>query len=95
TLRTKPRPRSPTGLSGEVSNGKVNLKWDRGGEPDIAYYRVYEKKFFGNEKIADAKTTTFSETSPPKGKTKVYLITTVDIDDLESDPGREITVTGR
>lgn len=73
----------------------MNLKWGRSREPDIAYYRVYEKKFFGNEKIADAKTTTFSETSPPKGKTKTYLTTTVDVDDLESNPSREITVTGR
>lgn len=94
-VRTKPRPQSPTGLSGEVRGGKVNLKWDRGREPDIAYYRAYEKKFFGNEKIADTKTNAFSETSPPKGKTKTYLITTVDADGLESNPSREITVTGR
>jgi fibronectin type 3 domain-containing protein len=94
-IRTKPRPQSPTGLAGEVRNGKVNLKWERGREPDIAYYRVYEKKFFGNEIIADAKTTTFSETSPPKGKTKTYLITAVDTDGLESIPSLEVTVTGR
>ena len=94
-VRTKPRPQSPTGLSGEVRNGKVNLKWDRGSETDIAQYRVYEKKFFGNEKEADTKTTTFSETAPPKGKTKTYLITAIDEDGLESNPSREITITGR
>jgi fibronectin type 3 domain-containing protein/TolB-like protein len=94
-IRTKPRPQSPTGLSGDVRNGKVYLKWDRGRETDIANYIVYEKKFFGNEKITDEKASTFSETSPPKGKTKTYLITTVDTDGLESNPSRELTVTGR
>jgi len=94
-FRTKPRPQSPAGLSSDLRNGKVSLKWDRGREPDIAYYRVYEKKFFGNEKIADEKTITFSETSPPKGKTKTYVVTAVDADGLESNPSREISVTGR
>jgi fibronectin type 3 domain-containing protein/TolB-like protein len=94
-VRTKPRPQSPTGLSSDLRSGRVNLKWDRGREPDIAYYRVYEKKFFGNEKIADEKTNAFNETAPPKGKTKTYLVTTVDADGLESNSSREIIVTGR
>lgn len=94
-LRTKPRPQSPAAITSEVRSGKVNLKWDRASEHDISYYRVYEKKFFGNEKIADAKTNTFSETAPPKGKTKIYLVTSIDADGLESNPSREITVTGR
>jgi fibronectin type 3 domain-containing protein len=94
-LRTKPRPQSPTGLAAELRGGKVNLKWDRGREPDIAYYRVYEKKFFGNDKITDEKTNTFSEASPPRGKAKTYLLTAVDADGLESDASREIIVTGR
>jgi fibronectin type 3 domain-containing protein/TolB-like protein len=95
TVRTKPRPQSPGGLSAELRSGKVYLKWDRGREPDIAHYRVYEKKFFGNEIIADEKTNAFSEPSPPKGKAKIYLVTTVDADGLESNPSREISVTGR
>ena len=94
-VRTKPRPQTPNGLSGEVRSGKVYLKWDRGREPDIANYRIYEKKFFGNEKIADEKTNSFTETAPPKGKNKTYLVTAVDSDDLESNPSREITVTGK
>lgn len=95
TAKTKPRPRSPVGVNGEIRSGMFQLKWEPASEPDIAYYTVYEKKFFGNEKIITITETTFSEPALPKGKSKTYVVTTTDKDSLESEPSREITLTGR
>jgi fibronectin type 3 domain-containing protein len=56
---------------------------------------VYEKRFFGLEKIDTVKTTQFSEAGPVKGKTKTYAVTAVDKDGLESEPSEEIAISGR
>ncbi|MDO8723292.1 MAG: hypothetical protein Q7J31_13875 [Syntrophales bacterium] len=95
TIATKPRPRSPAGVNSEILSGMFQLKWEPASEPDIAYYTVYEKKFFGNEKIITVTETTFSEPALPKGKSKTYVVTATDKDGLESEPSREITITGR
>lgn len=95
TIKTKPRPRSPGGLSGDIQDGKLQLKWERAPEPDLAYYTVYEKKFFGNEKIITTGETIFNEPALPKGKSKTYVVTTTDKDGLESEPSREISLTGK
>ncbi len=94
SVRTKPRPAKPEGTNGQVTDGKAVLTWKAATEPDIAHYPVYEKKFFGMEKIATVRESRFSEAVPPKGKVKIYLITVTDRDGLESDPGPEITITG-
>jgi fibronectin type 3 domain-containing protein/TolB-like protein len=93
-LRTKARPAAPADVTGVIVLGKTVLAWKPAAEPDIDYYTVYEKKFFANDKVAAVREPKFSEAPPPKGKTKVYLITTTDRDGLESDPGPEITITG-
>jgi uncharacterized protein len=95
SIQTKPRPKIPSGLSGEIRGGKVNLKWERNPEPDIGSYTVYEKKFFGNEKIMSTSDATFSEQAPAKGKSKTYVVTANDKDGLESEAGREITLTAK
>ena len=95
TIATKPRPRSPAGVNSEIASGLFKLKWETASEPDIAYYTVYEKKFFGNEKIITVMETTFSEPALPKGKSKTYVVIATDKDGLESEPSREITITGR
>lgn len=95
TVATKPRPRSPAGVNSEILSGLFQLKWEPAAEPDIAYYTVYEKKLFGNEKIITVTETIFSEPALSKGKSKAYVVTSTDKDGLESEPSREITITGR
>jgi fibronectin type 3 domain-containing protein len=94
SVRTKARPVPTQRAEGRLSEGKAVLTWKASPEQDIVHYTVYEKKFFGPEKIADVREVTFSEPAPLKGKSKVYLVTATDKDGLESDPGQEITVTG-
>lgn len=95
SFKTKPRPTRPEGGRGQVNGGDAVLTWKVSGEPDIVHYTVYEKKLFGVEKIATVRETTFSESSPQKGKTKTYIISATDKDGLESEPGAEIPVTGQ
>lgn len=95
SLQTKPKPKKPAGLVGEFRDGKAELSWKSGSEPDISHYVVYEKRFFGLEKIDTVKTTQFSEAGPVKGKTKTYAVTAVDKDGLESEPSEEIAISGR
>jgi fibronectin type 3 domain-containing protein/TolB-like protein len=94
SFKTKPRPARPEGCRGQVNGGEAVLTWRLSGEHDIAHYTVYEKKFFGVEKIATVREPTFSESGPQKGKTKTYVISSTDKDGLESEPGAEIPVTG-
>lgn len=92
TIRTKPRPEIPQGLSGEIRSGTVYLKWQRGGEPGITHYGVYELTGQGKEKIMDVMAPLFNEKAPGKGISKVYVITAVDQDGLESDPTGGLTM---
>jgi fibronectin type 3 domain-containing protein len=96
SVQTKPRPQKLSGLTAGFREGKVELSWKAASEPDVARYVVYEKKFFGLEKLLDiAKKTTFSEAGLAKGKNKTYAVTSVDSDGLESDPSDEVTVVGK
>ncbi|MCX7635983.1 MAG: hypothetical protein N2Z74_09620, partial [Syntrophales bacterium] len=98
TITTKPRPSSPREVMGVVrQDGKVEIKWKAGGEQDITGYNVYEKGFFRPEPVArGVKGTAYIDERPlKKGKERVYLVTAVDADGLESDFGMEITVVGR
>ncbi|MBU4371440.1 MAG: hypothetical protein KKD68_06050 [Proteobacteria bacterium] len=94
SVRTKARPAIPGGATGGIAEGRSVLTWKEAAEPDIAHYTVYEKTFFGMDKIATVRERKFSEAAPTKGKVKVYLITVTDRDGLESDPSPEITITG-
>jgi fibronectin type 3 domain-containing protein len=95
SIQTKPKPQKPAGFTGEFREGRVELTWKAAGEPDIAHYVVYEKRFFGLEKIDVVKKTSFSETGLAKGKNKTYVVTSVDRDGLESEPSEEVMVVGR
>jgi len=95
SVQTKPKPKKISGLTGDFREGKVELSWKAASEPDVTHYVVYEKRFFGLEKLDIAKKTTFSETGLAKGKNKTYAVTSVDKDGLESEPGEEVTVVGR
>jgi hypothetical protein len=91
-IQTKPRPKRPEGLNGDLPKGRVVLNWKPGSEPDISHYDVYEKRFLGIEKIATVKTPGFTGESLPKGKQKTYVVISVDKDGLESEPSEEITI---
>jgi fibronectin type 3 domain-containing protein len=57
-------------------------------------YNLYEKSFFGAQKIGSVKRPEAQLSDLTPGKKSTYVITAVDDDGLESDPGEPITVTG-
>jgi fibronectin type 3 domain-containing protein len=97
-VSTKPRPKSPAGLTGIYRSGTVELAWNPGDESDIAHYRIYEKRFWTTGAVPGLNHTTSPSvafnTTLDKGKKKTYLVTAVDRDGLESDYSPEIVVTG-
>ena len=94
-IQTKPRPNAPSAAKGRFSGGQAELTWQPNEESDIVHYVVYEKRWYGTEKITTVKETRFSEAGPPKGKKKTYVVTAVDKDGLESDPCPELLIEGR
>jgi len=95
TVETKARPMRPENLKGSAAEGKADLDWQAGKEPDLSHYTVYEKRFYGLDRIDAAKSNSFTDTGLAKGKTKTYVVTSVDKDGLESEPSQEVTVVGR
>jgi hypothetical protein len=91
-VKTKPKPRPPTGLAGTFRDGKAELNWNPAEEPDVTQYTIYEKRFFGPEKITTVTAASFSDSGIVKGKSKTYLITATDRDGQESDLSQEVTV---
>jgi fibronectin type 3 domain-containing protein len=93
---TKAKPRQPTQLSGEIQGATVFLRWAQNPEPDIVSYTVYENTASGRRKIETVKgDTRFSEKAPERGKSRTYVITARDKDDLESEPSPGLTIEGK
>jgi hypothetical protein len=92
TVSTKPRPKSPEGVSGEFRDGRAELRWKAGPEADIAQYNIYEKRFLGREKIGSSTQASYSDATIGPGKSKTYVITSIDRDGLESDTSQELVV---
>ena len=95
TIRTKPKPRAPEGLNAVLEGAKMILTWSANTEPDIVSYNVFEKGFFGLTKVGTVKEPRFIKAGPKPGKSKDYVVTAFDRDDLESEPSQPITVLGR
>lgn len=97
TASTKPRPRPPQGLQGLSNSGGTEIKWNPSPEADIVSYAVYEKGFFKPERISpDIKQTSYTDERPLKaGKERVYVVTAIDRDGLESEISQELTVIGK
>jgi fibronectin type 3 domain-containing protein len=91
-IQTKPKPKKIEGVISRISEGNMILAWEPGSEPDLTHYIVYEKRFFGLQKIDAVKITSFTEAAPGKGKSKIYTVTAVDKDGLESEHSQEVTV---
>lgn len=92
---TKPRPQKPEGLNGRYGAGKAEISWSSNKEANISHYVVYEKVFFGVEKIAQVKSTNYSDGSIVKGKSKTYVVSAVDNSGLESEISSEFTVSAK
>ncbi len=92
SFQTKPKPKKLEGVMSRISEGNVIMAWEPASEPDITHYVVYEKRFFGLHRIDAVKITSFSEAAPGKGRSKIYAVTSVDKDGLESELSQEITV---
>ena len=95
TVNTKPRPKPPEGLNGGYETGKAEISWKPNNEADISQYIVYEKRFFNLEKLAEVKSTNYTDSSIVKGKNKTYAVTAVDRDGLESEPSAELLVSAK
>jgi fibronectin type 3 domain-containing protein/TolB-like protein len=95
TIKTKPKPRTPTGLTARVEQGKTVLTWSNNTESDITSYNVFEKGFLGPRKVDTVKEPQWSAVSPKPGKSKAYTVTAVDKDGLESKPSQLVTVVGK
>ena len=94
-VNTKPKPKPPEGLNGKYEAGKAEISWKPNTEADISQYIVYEKRTFSLEKIAEVKSTNHTDSSIVKGKNKIYVVTAVDHDGLESDPSAELNVSAK
>jgi len=95
TIKTKPKPRAPTGLTAQHEEGKIVLTWSNNTESDITSYNIFEKGFLGPRKVDTVKEPQFSVVSPKPGKSKDYTVTAVDKDGLESKPSQPVTVVGK
>jgi fibronectin type 3 domain-containing protein len=95
TIKRKPKPRTPTGLTARVEQGKTILIWSNNTESDITSYNVFEKGFLGPRKVDTVKEPQCSAISPKPGKSKAYTVTAVNKDGLESKPSQPVTVVGK
>jgi fibronectin type 3 domain-containing protein/TolB-like protein len=95
TIKTKPKPRVPTGLTARVEQEKTVLTWSNNTESDITSYNIFEKGFLGPRKVDTVKEPQCSVVSPKPGKSRNYTVTAVDKDGLESKPSEPITVVGK
>lgn len=95
SVTTKPKPKPPENLKGRYEAGKADLSWSPNKETDIAHYIVYEKIFLGIEKIGQAKSADYSDSSIAKGKSKSYVVSAVDNNGLESEVSAEFTVLAK
>lgn len=94
-VQTKARPRPPLGLKGDPIPTKVELGWSPSPEPDISHYVIYSKRFLGLDRLGISSTTTFSDATLERGKSRTYVVTAVDKDGLESDASAELRLVGR
>jgi len=92
---TKPKPKPPASLKGNYKNGKAEILWAPNKESDISHYIIYEKKYFGVEKIHETKSANFVDSSIEKGTEKKYVIKAIDRDGLDSEFSAELSVSSK
>ena len=94
TIRTKPRPQAPQGLSVRYENKEAILSWPPNPETDIVSYVIYERFLILVNKVASAPGTEYRFSGLSTGSNKTVFITAVDQDGLESDYSLSIAITG-
>lgn len=88
-------PAVPTGLTAIAGMNTVELTWDRGQEPDLAFYRVYRSiKEEASRRIADSVAAPdYSDASVQSGRRYTYTVTAVDLLGNESEPSAAVDIT--
>jgi fibronectin type 3 domain-containing protein len=94
SAETKHRPTSPANVSAESGLArKINLKWDKNEENDVAEYRIYK----GIEDKSDLSpfskvmVNTFTDTNLKDSSKYSYAVKAVDVDGLESDMSNTVS----
>lgn len=86
--KAKPKPYPVTGLRASSNEPKkIVLNWDANSNEDFSHYNVYasSSKLLPYKIIATPKTNTYTDLINENGASKIYLVTAVDITNLESD----------
>ncbi len=88
-------PSVPQGLTALGGATAVQLSWERGTEPDLAFYRVYRAEGDGAFALLEAQqtTATYSDAKVRSGARFRYAISAVDRNNNESAKSQEIEIT--
>ncbi len=90
---TKPIPDPPTNITfSKLDTSGIELKWEAPEQTDITKYRIFHKGILSNKVITE--TENCSCTLPPESMTKKWtiIITTLDIDNLESKASHPLKI---
>lgn len=93
SVRTKPRPQAPQGMSVRYENKKAILSWQANPETDVVSYVIYERFLILVNKVASVPGTEYRINGLSPGSSKTVFITAVDRDGLESEYSTSITIT--
>ncbi len=87
-------PAAPQGLSALAGASAVQLSWERGTEPDIAFYRIYRAVGGGDFAVLVPRqeTATFADAGAQAGQTLRYAVTAVDRNNNESPRSQTVEV---
>jgi fibronectin type 3 domain-containing protein len=90
-------PAAPQGLTALAGATAVQLSWERGTEPDIAFYRVYQAAPDGEWRLIAPRleTATYSHASAanrPPSQLLRYAVTAVDRNNNESEKSQTVEV---
>ncbi|RPI76064.1 MAG: hypothetical protein EHM45_14030 [Desulfobacteraceae bacterium] len=94
TVRTKPKPQAPQGLSVRYENKEAIVSWQANAETDIVSYVIYERFLILVNKTASVSGTEYRFNGLSSGSNKTVFLTAVDQDGLESEYSAAITITG-
>jgi hypothetical protein len=88
-------PSVPQGLTALGGATAVQLSWERGTEPDLAFYRVYRAEGNGDFALLEAQqtTATYSDAKVRSGVRFRYAISAVDRANNESAKSQEVEIT--
>lgn len=92
-------PRPPHNVTASIDDGFVKLLWDKNTEADLSYYRVYRDTlnnfiYDSTKIVGETQDTVFFDDPPPFNgeKNYYYLITAVDNQGNQSQPGEEVSI---